>query len=187
MMDRVGRRADMEVLVALSGGLISAAGVVGFGATLLLGASESRFTNVIFVFALGGVIGIYLMAWMSTRWKLSNLIFVLSVSSAIGMVIFAYAPNELNLLMILILLIGILQQGGFTGLYGAASKVYPTEIRSTGIGWAIGLGRSGAVAGPTIAGYLIVAGFDMDVNDPDSPRVGCLPRPASTPVTHDHP
>ena len=48
----------MEVLVALSGGLISAAGVVGFGATLLLGASESRFTNVIFVFALGGVIGI---------------------------------------------------------------------------------------------------------------------------------
>ncbi len=74
----------MEVLVALSGGLISAAGVVGFGAprqildgflgwqprsrfyfavggrlafgaTLLLGASESRFTNVIFAL---GVIGI---------------------------------------------------------------------------------------------------------------------------------
>ena len=33
----------------------------------------------------------------------------------------------------------------------------------------------------------IVAGFDMDVADPNSPRVGCLPRPASTPVTHDHP
>jgi len=101
------------------------------------------------------------MAWMSTRFKLSNLIFLLSFSSAIGMVIFAYAPNQLSLLMALILIIGILQQGGFTGLYGVASKVYPTEIRSTGIGWAIGLGRSGAVAGPAIAGYLIVAGFDM--------------------------
>ena len=33
----------------------------------------------------------------------------------------------------------------------------------------------------------IVAGFDMNVADPNSPRVGCLPRPASTPVTHDHP
>ena len=33
----------------------------------------------------------------------------------------------------------------------------------------------------------IVASFDMDVNDPDSPRVGCLPRPASMPVTHDLP
>jgi len=80
------------------------------------------------------------------------------------MVIFAYAPNQLSLLMALILLIGILQQGGFTGLYGAAAKIYPTEIRSTGIGWAIGLGRSGAVAGPAIAGYLIVAGFDMSAN-----------------------
>lgn len=128
------------------------------------GYAESVGRDAFFNFNLGGVIGIYLMAWMSTRWKLSNLIFVLSVSSAVGMVIFAYAPNELNLLMILILLIGILQQGGFTGLYGAASKVYPTEIRSTGIGWAIGLGRSGAVAGPAIAGYLIVAGFDMSAN-----------------------
>jgi len=128
------------------------------------GYSASIGHDAFFNFNLGGVIGIYLMAWMSTRWKLSTLIFILSSSSAVGMVIFAYAPNQLSLLMTLILLIGILQQGGFTGLYGAASKVYPTEIRSTGIGWAIGLGRSGAVAGPAIAGYLIVAGFDMSAN-----------------------
>lgn len=128
------------------------------------GYAQSVGRDAFFNFNLGGVIGIYLMAWMSTRWKLSNLIFGLSLSSAVGMVIFAYAPNELNLLMILILLIGILQQGGFTGLYGVASKVYPTEIRSTGIGYAIGLGRLGAVAGPAIAGYLIAAGFDMSAN-----------------------
>ncbi len=120
--------------------------------------------DAFFNFNLGGVIGIYIMGWMSTRWKLSNLIFVLSFGSAIGMVIFAYAPNNLPLLMALILVIGILQQGGFTGFYAAASKVYPTEIRSTGIGWAIGLGRLGAVAGPAIAGYLIAAGFDMSAN-----------------------
>ena len=128
------------------------------------GYSASVGHDAFFNFNLGGVIGIYLMAWMSTRWKLSNLIFLLSTSSAVVMVIFAYAPNQLDLLMTLILLIGILQQGGFTGLYGVASKVYPTEIRSTGIGWAIGLGRSGAVVGPALAGYLIVAGFDMSAN-----------------------
>lgn len=120
--------------------------------------------DAFFNFNLGGVMGIYLIAFLSTRWKLSNMVFLLSTSSAAGMIIFAYAPNNLSLLMILILLIGILQQGGFTGLYGIASKVYPTEIRSTGIGWAIGLGRSGAVAGPAIAGYLIAAGFDMSAN-----------------------
>ena len=120
--------------------------------------------DAFFMFNLGGVIGIYTMGFLSTRWKLSNMIFLLSSSSAVGMVIFAFAPNQLTLLMTLILLIGILQQGGFTGLYGAAAKVYPTQIRSTGIGWAIGLGRSGAVAGPAVAGYLIAAGFDMSAN-----------------------
>ena len=117
-----------------------------------------------FLFNLGGVIGIYVLGILSTRWKLTNIVFVLLFSSSIGMVIFAMAPNELNLLLVIIFLIGVLQQGGFTGLYGAAAKAYPTEIRSTGIGWAIGLGRSGAVVGPAAAGYLIAAGLDMSAN-----------------------
>ena len=117
-----------------------------------------------FLFNLGGVVGIYLMAVLSTRFKLTNLIFYLSVTAAIGMVIFAIVPAQLNLLLGMTLLIGIVQQGGFTGLYAAAAKAYPTNVRSTGIGWCIGLGRSGAVAGPAIAGYLIAAGLDMSAN-----------------------
>lgn len=117
-----------------------------------------------FLFNLGGVIGIYLLGVLSTRWKLTNLVFILLFMSALGMVAFALAPKQLNILYIIIFGIGLLQQGGFTGLYSAAAKAYPTEIRSTGIGWAIGLGRSGAVAGPAIAGYLIAAGLDMSAN-----------------------
>ena len=114
-----------------------------------------------FLFNLGGVIGIYLMAIMSTKFKLTNLILYLSSAAAIGMIIFAMAPTQLSLLLGLTLLIGIVQQGGFTGLYGAAAKAYPTSMRSTGIGWCIGLGRSGAVVGPAAAGYLLAAGLDM--------------------------
>jgi benzoate transport len=117
-----------------------------------------------FLFNLGGVIGIFTLGTLATRWKLTNLVFVFLFSSAICMVIFASAPNQLTLLMVVIFLTGILQQGGFTGLYAVAAKVYPTEIRSTGIGWAIGLGRSGAVVGPAAAGFLIAAGFSMSAN-----------------------
>lgn len=120
--------------------------------------------DAFFLFNLGGVIGIYLMGWMSTKWKLTNLICYLSLSSAVGMIIFALAPTKLNLLLSITLIIGILQQGGFTGLYGAAAKAYPTKIRSTGIGWSIGLGRLGAVIGPAVAGYLIAGGLDMSAN-----------------------
>ena len=117
-----------------------------------------------FLFNLGGVIGIFLLGFLSTRWKLTDLIFVLLFLSAAGMVVFAVAPGQADLLLTIIFLVGLLQQGGFTGLYGAAAKAYPTNIRSTGIGWAVGLGRSGAVAGPAVAGYLIAAGLDMSTN-----------------------
>ncbi len=117
-----------------------------------------------FLFNLGGVIGIISLGTLSTRWRLTNLVFVFLSLSAICMVIFAAAPNRLNFLLVIIFFTGILQQGGFTGLYAIAAKMYPTEIRSTGIGWAIGLGRSGAVLGPLAAGYLIAAGFSMSAN-----------------------
>ena len=116
------------------------------------------------LFNLGGVLGIYTMGYLSTRYKLTNVICYLAIASAVGMVVFALAPSNLNLLLGLTFVIGILQQGGFTGLYGVAAKAYPTSVRTTGIGWAIGLGRFGAVAGPAIAGYLIAAGLDMSAN-----------------------
>ncbi len=117
-----------------------------------------------FLFNLGGVIGIFTLGALSTRWKLTNLVSAFLISSAICMVIFAAVPNQLTLLMIIIFLTGILQQGGFTGLYAVAAKVYPTQFRSSGIGWAIGLGRLGAVVGPAAAGFLIAAGFSMSAN-----------------------
>ena len=117
--------------------------------------------DAFFLFNVGGVLGIYLMSFASTRWKLTNVVCVLSLAAGAAMVLFAGLPTELTLMMVLILLIGILQQGGFTGLYSTAAKLYPTEQRSTGVGWAIGLGRFGAVVGPAVAGYLLAAGFTI--------------------------
>ena len=47
-------------------------------------------------------------------------------------------------------------QGGLNSLSG---KIYPSAIRSTGAGWALGLGRVGAIAGPAIGGALLALGF----------------------------
>lgn len=116
------------------------------------------------VFNLGGVTGVILLGLLSTRWSLSRIISLFLLSSAALMVVFAFMPGQKMALLIIIALIGVLMQGGFTGLYAAAAKAYPTEIRSTGIGWGIGLGRIGAVAGPAIAGYLIAAGLSTANN-----------------------
>ena len=52
-------------------------------------------------------------------------------------------------------------QGGFIGLYAVGARIYPAAIRITGIGWAIGIARLGAVLGPYVAGLLVARGMGM--------------------------
>jgi AAHS family 4-hydroxybenzoate transporter-like MFS transporter len=52
--------------------------------------------------------------------------------------------------------IGVGAQGGINALSGL---MYPPNIRATGAGWALGLGRIGGVAGPLLGGALIAHGF----------------------------
>ncbi len=128
------------------------------------GLSEQTGNYAFSLFNMGGVLGIFSLGSFSTRWKLSNLVSFFLITSALGMVFFALAPTREVLLLVLIFVIGLTQQGGFTGLYAVAAKIYPTDIRSTGIGWAIGLGRFGAVIGPGIAGVMIASGVTMAAN-----------------------
>jgi AAHS family 4-hydroxybenzoate transporter-like MFS transporter len=44
--------------------------------------------------------------------------------------------------------------GGQPGLNALAATYYPTDMRSTGIGWGLGWGRAGAIVGPLIGGQL---------------------------------
>jgi hypothetical protein len=119
------------------------------------------------LFNFGGVLGIYTLGWLATKWSLSTLISIFAITAAILMWFFAAAASFAagkTILMALIFVIGISLQGGFTGMYAVAAKLYPAEIRSTGVGWAIGLGRLGAVLGPGIAGYMIAMGVSITAN-----------------------
>jgi AAHS family 4-hydroxybenzoate transporter-like MFS transporter len=40
-----------------------------------------------------------------------------------------------------------------------AAGLYPARIRSTGVGWALGVGRLGGIAGPAIGGALLAFGL----------------------------
>ena len=119
------------------------------------------------LFNFGGVLGIFTLGWLASRWSLSTLISIFAVTAAALMWVFAAAASlqaSQTILMTLIFVIGISLQGGYTGLYAVAAKIYPIEIRSTGVGWAIGLGRLGAVIGPGVAGYMIATGISITTN-----------------------
>ena len=45
--------------------------------------------------------------------------------------------------------------GGQTGANALAAAFYPTYIRSTGVGWALGVGRVGSIVGPIFGGIML--------------------------------
>lgn len=122
-----------------------------------LSADEGRFANV--MLNLGGAMLMILMGWLSARYGLARMIQIYLLASAVMIMIFATVPQPAALLLIVAYLVG-LEMAGMVGLYAVAARLYPTEIRNTGVGWAIGIGRWGAVAGPAAGGWMIDQGFE---------------------------
>jgi MFS transporter, AAHS family, 4-hydroxybenzoate transporter len=58
-------------------------------------------------------------------------------------------------------LAGFTLGGASTGVVALVATSYPTAIRSTGVGWAIGMSRFGAVVGPILAGAMLSAGWSL--------------------------
>tara|TARA_Y100000296_G_scaffold39869_1_gene46005 strand:- start:2722 stop:3066 length:345 start_codon:yes stop_codon:yes gene_type:complete len=58
-------------------------------------------------------------------------------------------------------LMGVVIQGAQAGLNVLATEIYPTAMRATGVGFALGIGRIGSICGP-LAGSLML-GWQMDV------------------------
>jgi MFS family permease len=73
------------------------------------------------------------------------------------MLIFGGTVLPVALTLIMALIIGVTVQGGFNGFWALAAKLYPAEMRSTGVGWALGVGRIGAVLGPIVGGLMVGA------------------------------
>jgi benzoate transport len=113
------------------------------------------------LFNLGAFIGLLALAWISSRMEIGTLIAVFFILSAIVMVAFGAKYSPVGIYFAGMIAIGFLVQGGFGGLYALAAQIYPTDAKTTGVGWAIGIGRLGAVAGPALGGLTISAGFGV--------------------------
>ena len=112
-------------------------------------------------FNLAGALGNVGMGAVSQRAGLGRSILTFAALSAVFMIMVAVIPLDTIVLLILAALIGFFQQGTLVGFYILSARVYPPEIRATGIGWGIGLGRFGAVIAPYGGGLMVAAGLDI--------------------------
>lgn len=115
------------------------------------------------VFNMGAFVGIVVQGYFSSIYGLKKTIGIFLLMTAVLMAIFGFFSGS-SLLLVVFGLIGFGIQGGFVGLYAVAARMYPTEFRTTGVGWAIGSGRLGGIIGPMLGGILIGMGLSMTTN-----------------------
>jgi MFS transporter, AAHS family, 4-hydroxybenzoate transporter len=103
----------------------------------------------------GGTIGTVVLGWLIAR---RGFIPVLTTSFAVATVSVALIGQptaSLALLFVIVFVAGLTIVGGQGAVNALAGTYYPTSLRSTGIGSGLGVGRVGAIIGPTLAGLLM--------------------------------
>jgi MFS family permease len=107
------------------------------------------------VYNVGAMVGTLSLPLAARRFGLRQAITLYLLPGALFL--FMFGAVELPLLprLAVATLMGFFAQGGFSGFYTLAARVYPDDIRSTGLGWAIGVGRLGSIVGPLAAGMLL--------------------------------
>lgn len=111
------------------------------------------------IYAAGAILSTLLLGPVIARFGAER---VLALSLAFGAVcIGLLATLHLSRVGTMVVLFGA--GGGFIGsqlgLNGFAASIYPAGTRSTGIGWALGVGRLGGIAGPIAGGALLGIGL----------------------------
>ncbi len=78
---------------------------------------------------------------------------------AVFIAVIALAVLPYALLLVMTFLAGMTIIGSQTGANGTCGKLYPARMRTSGLGWALGIGRLGGIAAPVLGGYLLSLGL----------------------------
>lgn len=131
--------------------------VVDLGLTASAAAGVLTWVNV------GGAIGGVLFGLMATRIGLKALTICTLLGAASMIVWFGLGTTELSGLTTRAALAGMFNNAGVAGMYLLFARVFPTHVRATGTGFAVGFGRGGAMLAPIIGGYLFQEGFGISL------------------------
>jgi AAHS family 4-hydroxybenzoate transporter-like MFS transporter len=122
------------------------------------GASPFQAALALTIYSLGGIAGCFSLAAVVDRFGIERVLtFSLALATLTLLAIGQLNPRPWQLVVLLLGAgLGGSSQGGINALSGL---IYPPPVRATGAGWAIGLGRVGAIGGPLLGGLVLARGF----------------------------
>jgi cyanate permease len=109
----------------------------------------------------GGISGALVFSVLTQRIGLRPLLLATFMGTFVMVTLFGRSRADLGELALLAGCAGFFSNAAIVGLYAMFAQSFPTALRASGTGFAIGFGRAGAALGPIAAGFLFVAGATL--------------------------
>jgi MFS transporter, AAHS family, 4-hydroxybenzoate transporter len=106
------------------------------------------------LFSVGGIAGSAIEGNLMNRWGQLAVLLAEFLCTTVLSAFLAYSTS-FPLMMTITFILGFVVQGAQGGLSAVSATFYPTSIRSTGIGWCLGVGRIGSIVGPMLGGVML--------------------------------
>jgi benzoate transport len=126
-----------------------------------MGFAASAAAGVLVWANVGGAIGGAAVGLLSHKLNLRMVTTVVLVGATIMVNVFGKGYADLATLSLVCACAGFFTNGAINGLYAIFAQVFPSHMRASGTGFAIGTGRGGSVLAPIIAGFLFQAGNSL--------------------------
>jgi benzoate transport len=111
------------------------------------------------LFNLGGIAGCGGFTLAAARFDAHRLQLGSLIASALLVAAFGVAVHHVDVALWTALLLGLITNAAMSGLYAVGPPLYPAAVRASGMGWAVGIGRLGAILAPILTGTLLDAGW----------------------------
>jgi MFS transporter, AAHS family, 4-hydroxybenzoate transporter len=125
----------------------------------MAGSSLSVATLSTALLNLGGIVGAVLFSRLING---PHALLVLACAygvAAMALLLIARTDGNIPILLTGAGLAGAVVVGGQIAMNAVTASFYPAQIRSTGVGWALGVGRIGSIVGPLLGGLLLGSGW----------------------------
>lgn len=128
-----------------------------------MGFSPASAGGVLTWASVGGAVGCLSFGYLTKHFDLKKLTLFFFVCSWLATILFGQTTANLTVLSALVCIAGYFINSGIVGMYSLIAQVFPTHVRASGTGFAIGVGRGGSVLSPIVAGILLQGGMELPV------------------------
>jgi AAHS family benzoate transporter-like MFS transporter len=129
----------------------------------LAGYSLGSALNFVLIFNTGAIVGAVGGAWLGDKFNIKTVLTCLYGLGAVSLASLGFMKSDL-LLSATVFVVGASTLGTQLVAYAFAAAFYPASIRSTGVGFASGVGRAGGILAPIIIGVIVALELPLEQN-----------------------